>query len=412
MKLFGRFSLTYQIIAAMILGGAAGYLFQESVAPLGVLGTLVIQLIKALAIPLVFFAIIDAIITTHIPAKSAGRLFVIVAINGAIAATIGLTLSNVIQPGSNLQFMEASKGLSGTSARTFETHPLEFGEVLSGYVPKSFVAPFIENNIIAVVILAILFGAAIRRVKSTSHGMHIRIDETVIFIFKLFEQMLTWLVRLVPLAVFGVMCKTVGEYGFSPFKGLAIYVIVAIAGMMLHIALVYQAWIAYYCKLSLKEFWGRAKKPLAYAFGVNSSLATLPLTLHALDELGVRKSASRLGACVGTNLNNDGILLYEAMAVLFVCQAYGLELSFGEQLSTVLLCVVAAIGVAGIPEAGVVSLSLVLSTVGISLEILPLLLTVDWLVARMRSVTNVMADMTVSLVLDRGEGPSVASAPK
>jgi DAACS family dicarboxylate/amino acid:cation (Na+ or H+) symporter len=134
-----------------------------------------------------------------------------------------------------------------------------------------------------------------------------------------------------------------------------------------------------------------------YALGTNSSLATLPLTLEALDRLNVPKAASRLGACVGTNLNNDGIILYEAMAVLFVAQAYGIDLSLGEQLAAALMSLAAAIGVAGVPEAGVISLSLVLTAVGLPLEIVPLLLTVDWIIARMRSATNVLSDMTVSI---------------
>jgi DAACS family dicarboxylate/amino acid:cation (Na+ or H+) symporter len=152
--------------------------------------------------------------------------------------------------------------------------------------------------------------------------------------------------------------------------------------------------------MSLSRFVEVAKKPVVYAFGTNSSLATLPLTLDALDSLEISKSSSRLGACIGTNLNNDGIVLYEAMAVLFVAQAFGLELSFGQQIMAALMSLVAAIGVAGVPEAGVVSLSLVLTAVGLPLEIVPLLLTVDWIVARMRSITNVLSDMTVSIGIE------------
>jgi DAACS family dicarboxylate/amino acid:cation (Na+ or H+) symporter len=123
------------------------------------------------------------------------------------------------------------------------------------------------------------------------------------------------------------------------------------------------------------------------------------VTLEALDGLRVPKAPSRLGACIGTNFNNDGIILYEAMAVLFVAQASGIDLSLGEQVFAALISLAAAVGVAGVPEAGVVSLSLVLSAVGLPLEMLPLLLTVDWIVARMRSVTNVMSDMTVSIAV-------------
>jgi len=163
--------------------------------------------------------------------------------------------------------------------------------------------------------------------------------------------------------------------------------------------------------MPLFQFWKAAIEPATHAFGTNSSLATLPLTLKALKNLKVSDRASSLGACVGTNLNNDGIILYEAMAVLFVAQAHGIDLSVGEQIYAGLLCLVAAIGVAGIPEAGFVSLSLVLTTVGMPMELLPLLLTVDWFVARARSTANTLSDMLVSILIDRSLGNS-GSDPK
>ena len=401
------FTLTHQIIFAMLLGALVGYCFGPAVAGFGALGKLIIQLIKALAVPLVFFAIVDALITTHIPAKSALRLLTVTTINAFFAASIGLMLSNIFQPGSALNFVDMTKGLSDTTIKPFADRKLELAAILSGYVPESLFQPFHDNNIIAVVIIAVLIGAAGRRICKNDNSF--QITNSVLFFVKLFEQILIWLVHLVPIAVFGVMCKTVGEYGFKPFVGLSIYVAVALLGMFIQIVLIYQAWIALFAKIPLRTFWREAKSALVYAFGVNSSLATLPLTLKVLDNLKISKAASRLGACVGTNLNNDGILLYEAMAVLFVAQAHGIDLSFYQQITTALLCVVAAAGVAGVPEAGVISLSLVLATIGLPLEILPLLLTVDWLVARARSVTNALADMTVSIALNRLEGAGARS---
>jgi len=152
--------------------------------------------------------------------------------------------------------------------------------------------------------------------------------------------------------------------------------------------------------MPLRKFWSVAKEPVAYAAGANSSLATLPVTLRALDKLGVSRSASALGACVGTNFNNDGIILYEGMAVLFVAQASGIHLSLGQQLLAAVTCMIAAVGVAGVPEAGFVSLAIVLNTVGLPVELLPLLLTVDWIVARGRSMVNVLSDMMLSLLID------------
>jgi DAACS family dicarboxylate/amino acid:cation (Na+ or H+) symporter len=209
-----------------------------------------------------------------------------------------------------------------------------------------------------------------------------------------------WLVQFVPFAVFCVTARTVGEFGFSPFAGLMKYVGYVILGLVLQIVLVYPVWITIFAGITLRKFLKAALEPVIFAFGTNSSLATLPLTLKALDSLGVSKGAARLGACIGTNFNNDGILLYEAMAVFFVAQAFGVELNLEQQLYAALVSLVAAVGVAGVPEAGVVSLSLVLTTVGLPVEVVPLLLCVDWIIARVRSITNVLSDLTVSIAID------------
>jgi DAACS family dicarboxylate/amino acid:cation (Na+ or H+) symporter len=124
----------------------------------------------------------------------------------------------------------------------------------------------------------------------------------------------------------------------------------------------------------------------------------------------VSRGASALGACVGTNLNNDGIILYEGMALLFVAQASGIHLTIGEQVVAASVCMFAAMGVAGVPEAGFISLALVLNTLHLPIEILPLLLSVDWIIARARSVTNVLSDMLLSLIVDAGGGTEGAGA--
>lgn len=397
-----RFGLTARILLAMLLGAAAGYLLGPRVAPLGIIGKLIIQLIKGIAIPLVFFAIIEAIVSTVIRGAAVRRLFLIIAVNTTIAASIGLLLSNFFRPGTLLNFVEMARGSSAKSLEPYAARTLEFQSILSGYVPDSVIAPFVDNNMVAIILLSLLLGIALRCVLAESRfeARKEHAEDTLRLIIRIFETVLRWLVELVPLAVFGAMCKTVGEYGFAPLHGLAAYVAVGLLGLALQCTLVYPVWIVIVCGIPLRRFWNAAREPIVHGFGTNSSLATLPLTLGALESLGVSKSSSRLGACVATNLNNDGILLYEAMAVLFVAQAHGIDLSVPQQIMTALLCIVAAIGVAGIPEAGIISLSLVLSTAGMPLDLLPLLLTVDWLVARGRSVTNVLSDMTVSIALD------------
>ena len=222
--------------------------------------------------------------------------------------------------------------------------------------------------------------------------------------------MLHAVIRLVPLAVFCSLSRTVSQYGYAPLAGLGVYVGIVLVGLALHVSLTFQGWLIAYARVPLATFWKAAREPLVYALGTNSSLATLPLTLEALTKLRVSKTASALGACVGTNLNNDGIVLYEGLALLFVAQAMGFELTLSEQVLASVSCIVAAMGVAGIPEAGFVSLALVLNTVGLSVELLPLLLGVDWVIARARSATNVLSDMVLSILVDRSLSPASKQA--
>lgn len=406
-----KIPLSAQIAAAMAAGLVVGAVFGRGAVPLGELGKLVIQLVKAAAAPLLFFAILNAILRTDVGARDAGRMVLVATVNASIALSFGLFVSNFFEPGRHLRL----EGLTpASSSASIANQKIDLMKALGGWIPSSFVEPFVQNSVLTLVVIALLLGFGLRAVRREQEKTGERgaraLEDGVTAALQVMEKVLGWIIRLIPLAVFGVVAKAVGEYGLEPLKGLAAYVAAGLLGLTLHSLVTYQAWLALYARLPLRRFWAAAKEPVIYAAGANSSLATLPVTLRALDGLGVSKSSSTLGACVGTNLNNDGIILYEAMAVLFVAQAHGLDLSLGQQVVSALLCLVAAMGIAGVPEAGFVSLSLVLATVGLPTELLPLLLTVDWIIARGRSVVNVLSDMMVSIILDRMAGRSFAVA--
>jgi Na+/H+-dicarboxylate symporter len=326
----------------------------------------------------------------------------VASINAFVATVIGLILANSLKVGLHLKELNffADSTIDAQSAQK-----IDFLQTLVGFVPSNFVQPFLENTVITVVVLALLIGTAARQLRH--HSDEKPLFQTMDYFFagflKIFEVMLTWVVKLVPIAVFGVVAKSVGEYGFAPVKSLVLFVGIVILGFVIHVGFVYQAWIYFYAKIPLNKFWREAREPVSYGMGANSSLATLPVTLKALDNLGVSRSASTLGACVGTNLNNDGIILYEAMAVMFIAQAMGIDLTLWQQFYTIFICMIAAMGVAGVPEAGFVSLAIILATLGLPMELLPLLLTVDWILGRLRTVVNVLSDMTVSISLNRME---------
>jgi Na+/H+-dicarboxylate symporter len=152
---------------------------------------------------------------------------------------------------------------------------------------------------------------------------------------------------------------------------------------------------------------GQGADAIMTGLSCNSSLATVPLTLRCLERMQVSAQSARLAACVGTNLNNDGITLYEAMAALFLAHALGYDLPISKQIVIVVASIIAGAGVAGIPEAGMIVLPLVLAAAGLPdqviLAAIPLIMTVDWIIARARSGVNVMSDMLVAILLDVGK---------
>jgi DAACS family dicarboxylate/amino acid:cation (Na+ or H+) symporter len=396
-----KFPFYARILVAIAAGVGLGLLAGPRAAPLGDAGKLVITLIKAFAAPLLFFAIIDAFLRTSFRGKSAARMVAVSLINAAIALTIGLLLSNLLRPG---EASEALRRVAGASGAPAPAQKLDFSRVLSGLIPTSIAEPFVENTILTIVVLAVLIGAALRAVRGRAPeeaAAIATIEHSVAVLLRVFEVILFWIIALVPFAVFGVVAQIVGQHGFEPFAGLLPYVGVALLGLAIQVFVVYQAWLVLVARMPLRRFWKHARDPVVYALGASSSLATLPVTLRSLDKLGVSPASARLAACVGTNLNNDGILLYEAFAVLFVAQAHGIHLDLSSQIVAALACLVAGIGIAGIPEAGLISLALVLGTVGLPVDLLPLLLTVDWLLSRARAMTNVTSDMVVASVLER-----------
>jgi Na+/H+-dicarboxylate symporter len=320
-------------------------------------------------------------------------------LNTAIAIAIGMSLAAFFLGDIQIATLAKASALAQIPEAT-----LSLAGWLKTLMPNSLFTPFVQNDILLIALLALTTGLALRKVYAKEGPAHWRaLAETCERWRALPGQILHWLIAIIPLAVLCVVAGSVSEHGVGVFLSLIKYVVVVILGFFLQVTLVYGTWLFGIARLSPRTFWRQAREPVLYSFGVNSSLATLPLTLKALKNLGVSSRASSLGAGVATNLNNDGIVLYEAMAVFFVAQLSGIEFTTAQMFAAALACIVASMGITGIPEAGFISLSVVVSTLGLPAEALPLLLAVDWILARLRSVVNVLSDMTLSVALDATE---------
>ncbi len=394
--LYGR------IVIGVVLGVATGLALGSQAAFLATPGKLVLRLLGALAPPLILAAIVHTFMTTHLGGPLAARLPRLLLMNTLVAITVGLTVANVIQPGRGAGLAPSEPAVETTQT----ANPLV---AFIENVPKSLLGPLGDDGkVIGVIFVAVAFGMALRKERHRPLGT---VEHLVELILESLIKILHWIIAVVPLAVFGIVASIVGTEGFAQFQALGIFVLSVL------LALAIQA--AYYLIRIQFGSWVRpldvirgGRDALVMAFSTASSTATMPVTYAALkDRIGLRDQSASMGALVGANFNNDGTALYEAMAALFIAQMIGLDLSAHQQLMVVLTSIIASVGAAGIPEAGLVTMTMVFTAVGLPVQFIPVLLTVDWFLDRCRTAINVMGDMNVSCLLDGKERESNEVSP-
>ncbi|GAB1539550.1 dicarboxylate/amino acid:cation symporter [Scytonema sp. NUACC21] len=408
-----RIPLTVQIIIALILAVALGIALgagnpsptnKAFIETLAIPAEMVLKALRALATPLILMAVLHTFMTTHIPGRAGRRLAVLLFVNTTVAIFIGLVVANLMRPGSWGSL--ASPGTTEIAKRNFDPWGL-----LKDAVPQAILSPLVDNNVIQLIVVALTFGIVLRAIKSEQVTAHKRgyqpIEDTISVLFEAIIRVLHWVISLVPLAVFGIVAKTVAEKGFEPFKSLAAFVITVLVGLGLQ-ACYYLMRVKFGSWVNPVNFLRGGTDAFLTAFSTDSSVATMPITFDILQQkIGLRESSASLGALVGSNFNNDGTALYEAMSALFISQVIGQNLNLAQQLVVVLTSIFASVGAAGIPEAGLVTMTLVFSSVGLPTEYIALLVTVDWFLDRCRTVINVMGDMTVSALVDGKKPQSV-----
>lgn len=398
---WNRVPLYQRILGGLVLGVIVGVvlgLFKgppdapnepviELLSGLGIFSKLVLQLLGALAPVLILLAILQALIKAQFEPGTGPKLAKLLVLNTLVAICVGLLVANIVRPG-HMEHLPPPAEERKVS--------VDIVDQLMANVPRSLLGPFgDEGKVIGVIFVAVAFGIALRRSAkrdSVLEWVTVGLDTLIII--------LHWVIAVVPLAVFGLVASIIGLKGFGAFGALIIFVLAVL------LALAIQA-IYYLVRIRLCS-WVRplqllrgGRDALVMAFSTGSSTATMPVTFECLrDRVGLREKSASLGALLGSNFNNDGTALYEAMAALFIAQMLGMDLSLQQQILVVLTSVVASVGAAGIPEAGLVTMTLVFHAVGLPPLYIALLLPVDWFLDRCRTAINVMGDMNVSCILD------------
>jgi DAACS family dicarboxylate/amino acid:cation (Na+ or H+) symporter len=385
---WSRLPLYARILVGLVFGVAAGLVFGERAQSLELPAKLVLRVLGALAPAIVFLAVVNALLTANVESKVAGKLALLLLTNTFVAIVVGLVVANVVQPGAHANLRPAGKLLPAPSG--------DLGRLLIENVPDSLLKPLVENNVIGVVLLALAIGIAGRR----TTGEHRKfLENGVVVAFDIVLRILHFTIAFVPLAVFGKVASIIGHTGFDAFKALGAFVLAVLLALSLQLAY-------YLLRIRFGSWPGPftvvrgLRDAIVMAFSTASSTATMPVTYARLRELGLRESSASLGALVGSNFNNDGTALYEAMSALFVAQMLGHHLGVVDQTLIIVTSMIASVGAAGIPEAGLVTMTLVFSAVRLPTEYIALLLTVDWFLDRCRTAINLMGDVSVACLLD------------
>jgi DAACS family dicarboxylate/amino acid:cation (Na+ or H+) symporter len=404
----GGLPLYVWVIAAVVVAIPVGVLWGDGAVGLELLPKLILRALTALAAPMVVLAILSAIVTNDIRGRQGGLMMAFYLINTLVAMVIGLSLTNLIRPGVGASLYEP-----GTAAQPPARKSIS--ELLLDLVPRSIGEPFTQNHLAQLVLLTLALGIGLVKIRDSQKARGETTFKVVVDLltigFELLMKVLLWVVALVPLAVFGIVASSVGQKeGMRVFASLIWLIAVVVIGLMAQVAW-YLFQMALVARMAPWRFLSGALDVMASTFSTASTAATIPITLRSLERLGISRRSSQLTACIGTNFNNDGTALYQATAALFIAQALGYPLSLTDQVVIMLTTLIASVGAGGIPSGSFVTMPLIFAAVRLPSDKIPILLTVDWLLDRCRTTSNVLGDMTVAVLLDRVSPPDGPMGP-
>jgi len=387
------------LIVVGVLGGAlCGWYFGPAMTHIAWLGDLFLNALKMLIVPLIVAAVVSGVASLG-DVRKLGRLGAATVLyfiaTTAIAVVIGLVMVNVFQPGVGLAL---NHGELPEHIRTKADTGIS--DILLTMVSPNLVDSAAHTQLLPLIVFSILLSAALTTIGSK--GEHV-----IAFFDGLNEALMKvviWLMYLAPAGIFALVAARLGKAGggeafFAQVSAVGWHVVTVLSGLGLHF-IILTAILVVVARRGM-DYLANMLRALLTAFGTASSSATLPLTLECLRENKVDERAIRFVVPLGATVNMNGTALYEAEAALFIAQAYGIDLSLAQQGIVFVTATLAAIGAAGIPEAGLVTLIIVLSAVGLPLEGVTLLLAVDWFLDRFRTTVNVYSDAVGAAVVNR-----------
>ncbi len=397
--------LHWQIFAAMFLGTVAGLIGGAELVPkVGWLGELFIKLLKMVIVPLVLTSIISGVASVG-GGRDVGRLFGktlgYYVLTSFLAALTGLILVNLIRPGVGAQF--AGIGDGSLPELTTATSPKQ---LLLDVVPENIVAASAEAKMLAMIFFCIVFGMAIGGLEEKHRTV---LTDFFNAGFHVMMKLTGGIIKFAPIGVFGLIVRLVGESGFASFKALGLYMVTIAVGLTVHLFLTLPLVLILLGRIRPWIHFRNMVEPMVMAFSTSSSAATLPVTIRAVENrVGVSNKVTSFVLPMGSTVNMDGTAVYECAGVLFIAQVLGADLSFFQQMVVVLTALLASIGAAAVPSAGLVIIFLVLKAVGLEGPevdaIVGAMFAIDRPLDMARTMVNVFSDSCGAAIIARSEG--------
>ena len=408
--------LHWRILLGLILGTLTGLALLQSTggagaqpvgAAAGVLealrlaGTLFIKLLKMIIVPLIMATMISGVISLgsfRRLGEMGLRTFIYYFATTALAVVTGLALVNVIRPG------EGADIGGGRLIEQFEGGITTWSDMILSLVPSNVFEAMAKMDVLPVIVFSLLFGAALLSLEREGWALR----EVMDAFSKAMIKLTGWIITLAPYGVFALMATMIADFGWGALRSLAVYMVTVAAGLAIHFCITLPLVCSLVGRYSPMRLFRDVSSALLTAFSSASSSATLPLTMESLqDNTGISNRYTSFVLPIGATVNMDGTALYEAVAVVFIAQAYGVDLGLAQQLLIFVTATLAAVGAAAIPSAGLFTMAIVLRAVGLPLEGVALIIGVDRVLDMMRTATNVWGDVVGTVVIARleGEGP-------
>ncbi len=394
--------LWQQVLIGLALGIVAGVLLGEQAAGLKIFGTVFISLIKMVIVPLIFFALLSGITSmngtgnfTRIGLKGFSA-YIFTAI---FAVLIGLAAGTIFQPGAGVD-LHSMIEVEGVTAIVATKAPPTISEFLLGLIPTNPINAMATDNFLQIIIFSIFTGIVINMVGEKAKPL----KEIIYSASQVTFRMIEIIVKLAPVGVFGFISWIVGTQGLEVLEALGKLVVTVLAACAFQY-LIFGVMILVFAKISPLPFYRKILVTQSLAFATSSSKATLSTAMSQLQErMGVSKSNSNFLLPLGVCINMDGTAIYLGICALFFAQAYGIDLTTQNYIMLVLTCTLGSIGAAGIPSGSIIFMGMVLSSVGLPLEGIGIILGVDRVLDMVRTTINITGDSAITLIIDKSEG--------